>query len=75
MDISTAMMACNAVPGAPVARERSGVGQSIEVSLFDNAVPMTGYATLQHLFTGKDPQSQYSPDTCPSGVFRASDHP
>jgi len=76
MDISTAMMACNAILGALVARERSGLGQSIEVSLFDNAILMTGYATLQHLFTGKDPQRQgnTSPDTCPSGVFRASDH-
>ena len=76
MDISTAMMACNAILGALVARERSGIGQSIEVSLFDNAVLMTGYATLQHLFTGKDPQrgGNTSPDTCPSGVFRASDH-
>jgi crotonobetainyl-CoA:carnitine CoA-transferase CaiB-like acyl-CoA transferase len=76
MDISTAMMACNAILGALVARERSGIGQSIEVSLFDNAVLMTGYATLQHLFTGKDPQrcGNTSPDTCPSGVFQASDH-
>ena len=76
MDISTAMMACNAILGALVARERSGLGQAIEVSLFDNAVLMTGYATLQHLFTGKDPQRQgnTSPDTCPSGVFQASDH-
>jgi crotonobetainyl-CoA:carnitine CoA-transferase CaiB-like acyl-CoA transferase len=76
MDISTAMMACNAILGALVARERSGLGQSIEVSLFDNAVLMTGYATLQHLFTGNDPQrnGNVSPDTCPSGVFRASDH-
>jgi len=76
MDISTAMMACNAILGALVARERGGLGQSIEVSLFDNAVLMTGYATLQHLFTGKDPQrnGNTSPDTCPSGVFQASDH-
>jgi len=76
MDISTAMMACNAILGALVARERSGLGQSIEVSLFDNAVLMTGYATLQHLFTGRDPQrnGNTSPDTCPSGVFQASDH-
>jgi crotonobetainyl-CoA:carnitine CoA-transferase CaiB-like acyl-CoA transferase len=76
MDISTAMMACNAILGALVARERSGSGQAIEVSLFDNAVLMTGYATLQHLFTGSDPQRQgnTSPDTCPSGVFLASDH-
>jgi len=76
MDISTAMMACNAILGALVARERSGLGQAIEVSLFDTAVLMTGYATLQHLFTGMDPQRQgnTSPDTCPSGVFQASDH-
>jgi crotonobetainyl-CoA:carnitine CoA-transferase CaiB-like acyl-CoA transferase len=75
MDISTAMMACNAILGALVARERSGIGQAVEVSLFDNAVLMTGYATMQHLFTGKDPQrnGNTSPDTCPSGVFQASD--
>jgi crotonobetainyl-CoA:carnitine CoA-transferase CaiB-like acyl-CoA transferase len=75
MDISTAMMACNAILGALVARERSGLGQAIEVSLFDNAVLMTGYATLQHLFSGVDPQrhGNTSPDTCPSGVFQAQD--
>jgi crotonobetainyl-CoA:carnitine CoA-transferase CaiB-like acyl-CoA transferase len=75
MDISTAMMACNAVLGALVARERSGLGQAMEVSLFDNAVLMTGYATLQHLFTGANAQRQgnTSPDTCPSGVFQAAD--
>jgi crotonobetainyl-CoA:carnitine CoA-transferase CaiB-like acyl-CoA transferase len=75
MDISTAMMACNAILGALVARERGGLGQAIEVSLFDNAVLMTGYATLQHLFTGADPQrhGNTSPDTCPSGVFQAQD--
>lgn len=75
MDISTAMMACNAILGALVARERTGLGQAIEVSLFDNAVLMTGYATLQHLFTGADTQrhGNTSPDTCPSGVFQAQD--
>jgi crotonobetainyl-CoA:carnitine CoA-transferase CaiB-like acyl-CoA transferase len=75
MDISTAMMACNAVLGALVARERTGAGQSVEVSLFDNAVLMTGYASMQQLFTGADPQrhGNTSPDTCPSGVFQARD--
>lgn len=75
MDISTAMMACNAILGALVARERTGVGQAVEVSLFDNAVLMTGYATMQHLFTGANPQrhGNTSPDTCPSGVFQAQD--
>jgi crotonobetainyl-CoA:carnitine CoA-transferase CaiB-like acyl-CoA transferase len=75
MDISTAMMASNAILGALVARERSGLGQAIEVSLFDNAVLMTGYATMQHLFSGTNPRraGNTSPDTCPSGVFQAKD--
>lgn len=75
MDISTAMMACNAILGALVARERTGRGQAVEVALFDNAVLMTGYATLQHLFSGAEPQrhGNTSPDTCPSGVFESQD--
>lgn len=75
MDISTAMMACNAILGALVARERQGKGQAVEVALFDNAVLMTGYATLQHVFTGDEPRrhGNTSPDTCPSGVFQARD--
>lgn len=75
MDISTAMMVGNAVLGALLARERLGRGQRVEVSLFDTAVLMTGYATMQSLFTGKEPQrsGNTAPDTCPSGAFRASD--
>jgi crotonobetainyl-CoA:carnitine CoA-transferase CaiB-like acyl-CoA transferase len=75
MDISTAMMVGNAVMGALLARERLGVGQRLEVSLFDTAVLMTGYATMQSMFTGRDPQrsGNTSPDTCPSGVFHARD--
>jgi crotonobetainyl-CoA:carnitine CoA-transferase CaiB-like acyl-CoA transferase len=47
----------------------------VEVSLFDNAVLMTGYAPLQQIFTGNEPQrpGNTSPDTCPSGVFKATD--
>jgi crotonobetainyl-CoA:carnitine CoA-transferase CaiB-like acyl-CoA transferase len=75
MDIGTAMLASNALLGALLARERTGQGQAIEVALFDSALLMTGYATMQYLFTGKDPQrhGNTSPDTCPSGVFQASD--
>lgn len=76
MDISTATMTCNAILGALVARARTGKGQTVEVSLFDTAVMMTGYAPLQHLFNGGGPErpGNTSPDTCPSGVFYASDH-
>lgn len=75
MDISTAMMASNAILSALFARERTGKGQAVEVCLFDNAVLMTGYASAQHLFTGDNPQrhGNTSPDTCPSGVFQAAD--
>jgi crotonobetainyl-CoA:carnitine CoA-transferase CaiB-like acyl-CoA transferase len=75
MDISTAMMACNAILGALVARARNGKGQSVEVALFDNAFLMTGYAPLQQIFTGNEPRrpGNTSPDTCPSGVFKATD--
>jgi len=75
MDISTAMMASNAMLGALVARERTGKAQAVDVCLFDTAVLMTGYATAQHLFTGANPEryGNTSPDTCPSGVFQASD--
>jgi len=75
MDISSAMMVGNAVMGALLARERIGTGQRVEVSLFDTAVLMTGYASMQSLFTGRDPQrsGNTSPDTCPSGAFKARD--
>lgn len=74
MDISTAMMASNALLGALMARERFGTGQYVEVSLFDTALLMTGYAPLQHL-SGRDPvrPANNSPDTCPSGQFHATD--
>jgi crotonobetainyl-CoA:carnitine CoA-transferase CaiB-like acyl-CoA transferase len=75
MDISTAMMACNGILGALVSRARTGKGQYVEVALFDNAVLMTGYAPMQQLATGDEPRrpGNTSPDTCPSGVFKASD--
>jgi crotonobetainyl-CoA:carnitine CoA-transferase CaiB-like acyl-CoA transferase len=77
VDISTAMMASNAILGALIARGRTGEGQFIEVALFDNALLMTGYASMQHLFSGKEPQrhGNTSPDTCPSGVFESKDKP
>lgn len=75
MDIGTAMMVSNAVLGALMARERLGEGQFVEVALFDTGILMNGWATMQHLVTGLEPQrnGNTSPDTCPSGVFEASD--
>lgn len=77
MDIGTAMMVSNAILGALFARERQGEGQFVEVALFDTGLLMTGWATMQHLVSGKEPErnGNTSPDTCPSGVFEASDKP
>lgn len=75
MDISTAMMVCNAVLAALFARQQLGHGQAVEVGLFDTGLLMTGWAPMQHLLTGRAPQrtGNVSVDTCPSGVFDASD--
>lgn len=77
MDIGTAMMASNAILLALLARERTGKGQFVEVALYDTSILMTGFAAMQHLTTGYEPQrnGNTSPDTCPSGVFAAADRP
>jgi len=77
MDIATSMMASNAILLALLSRERTGKGQQLEVALFDTAILMTSFASMQQLLTGRDPQrhGNTSPDTCPSGVFEASDRP
>lgn len=75
MDIGTAMMVSNAVLAALLARASLGHGQVVEVGLFDTGLLMTGWAPMQHLLTGRAPQrtGNTSVDTCPSGVFDASD--
>jgi len=75
MDISTAMMACNAILGALSHVNAAGSGRAIRVSLFDNAVLMTGYAPLQASLQRRGPSAHgnTSPDTCPVGVFQAQD--
>jgi len=75
MDITTGMMAANAIMAALLARETTGEGQQVEVALFDTALTSIGYATLQHLYTGVVPGrwGNASPDTSPTGVFHASD--
>ncbi len=77
MDVATAMSATNAILLALTARARDGVGQKVEVALFDTAILMTGFGAMQHLTTGYEPRrnGNVSPDTCPSGVFMSKDKP
>ena len=77
MDTSTAMMACNTILGALMARERLGKGQYCEVSLFDTAVQMSGFHAMHYLMTGAVPErfGNASKDSAPTDVFRAADGP
>lgn len=75
IDISTGMMASNAVLAALVARERQGVGQYVETSLFDTAVVLTGQYGMNFLMTGED-QPRFgngSRTAGPVGVFECRD--
>jgi len=77
VDVGTAMMASNAILLALHARGRTGKGQRVEVALFDTALMLSGFATMQHLTTGFEPgrNGNSSADTCPTGTFVASDQP
>ena len=75
MDISTGMMGAVAVLGALAARERTGAGQQVEVSLYDTATLMLGFHAMNYLATGKNPTrfGNRSVDSVPTGVFHAAD--
>lgn len=75
MDIGTGLVASNAIAMALCARNRDGVGQFIEVPLFDTSMLMTGFGAMQCLTTGSELRrdGNESPDAFPSGVFRCAD--
>jgi crotonobetainyl-CoA:carnitine CoA-transferase CaiB-like acyl-CoA transferase len=55
MDMSTAMMSCNAILAALHARERTGKGQLIETNLLGMAVNMLGNFHIAYLLSGTSP--------------------
>jgi crotonobetainyl-CoA:carnitine CoA-transferase CaiB-like acyl-CoA transferase len=75
IDMSTGMMASNAVLAALFARERYGIGQFIDCALFDQAVMMTGFHAANYLVSGVVPtrSGNNSRDTVPTAAFQASD--
>jgi len=77
MDMSTAMMACNAVLAALFARERLGRGQFVETALFDQAVTMVGFHAMNYLVSGQEPTrfGNVSRDTVPTAAFETTDGP
>ena len=77
MDMSTAMMTCNAVLAALFARERLGRGQFIESALFDTAVTMVGFHAMNYLVSGDEPTrfGNNSRDTVPTAALETADGP
>jgi crotonobetainyl-CoA:carnitine CoA-transferase CaiB-like acyl-CoA transferase len=75
MDISTGMMASNAILAALFAREQTGQGQYVECALFDQAITMLGFHAMNFLVTGVLPQKagNNSRETVPTAAFAASD--
>jgi len=75
IDIATGIMGCSTVLAALFARERHGIGQHVEVSLFDSAAAMTSMFGMSYLMSGKSPMRfGQAPDAAaPVGMFQASD--
>ncbi|MBC5767065.1 CaiB/BaiF CoA transferase family protein [Ramlibacter albus] len=75
VDITTATMAANGILAALFHRARTGQGQQLQIALYESATLLTGYAPMQHLLCGFEPQrnGNDSPDTSPTAAFMASD--
>ncbi|CAN1546012.1 CaiB Predicted acyl-CoA transferases/carnitine dehydratase [Burkholderiaceae bacterium] len=54
VDLATGMMAANAIQAALLARYRTGLGQAVEVSLFDTAIALLANVGNSHLATGNE---------------------
>jgi crotonobetainyl-CoA:carnitine CoA-transferase CaiB-like acyl-CoA transferase len=75
VDLTTGMMAANAILAALYARERTGTGQHIETSLLETQVAWLANVASAYLITGEDPvrHGNAHPTIVPYQTFRASD--
>ena len=75
VDLTTGMMAANAVQAALYARERRGAGQHIDISLLETHVSWLGNVASAYLMTGVTPQRMGNAHATivPYQTFRAQD--
>jgi formyl-CoA transferase len=75
VDLTTGMMAANAVLAALYARERTGEGQHIDISLLETAVSWLANVGTAVLLTGKEPHRHGNahPTIVPYQIFDAAD--
>lgn len=74
-DISTGMFASSAVLAALYARERTGEGQRIDMSLLDSQVSLLTYVASNYFVSGKTPERHGNahPNIVPYQSFKARD--
>lgn len=75
VDLTTGMMAANAVLAALYARERTGFGQHIDISLLETQVSWLANVGTAVLLTGKEPKRHGNahPTIVPYQIFDAAD--
>ncbi|MGR3425073.1 MAG: CaiB/BaiF CoA transferase family protein [Sagittula sp.] len=75
MDIATGMAAGNAALAALMARERHGIGQYVEASLFSTAINLLGHYSTKYLMTGHEQSRAGHRSTVaePVGLAEAAD--
>lgn len=75
VDLTTGMMAANALLAALYARERSGQGQHIDISLLETQIAWLGNVGTAHLLTGEEPvrYGNEHPTIVPYSVFDTAD--
>jgi crotonobetainyl-CoA:carnitine CoA-transferase CaiB-like acyl-CoA transferase len=75
VDLTTGMMAANAILAALYARERSGAGQHIDISLLETQLAWLANVASGYLLTGEAPtrHGNAHPTIVPYQTFRASD--
>jgi crotonobetainyl-CoA:carnitine CoA-transferase CaiB-like acyl-CoA transferase len=74
-DLAAGTFACNAILAALFARERTGEGQRIDISLLDSMVALMSYVASNYLVSGELP-ARYGnghPNIVPYQAFEASD--
>jgi CoA:oxalate CoA-transferase len=76
-DIPAGMFAAYAISAALYARESSGSGQYIDISMLDSLVALMENPIARYGMTGKCPQpiGRYNPSITPFGVFDTADAP
>jgi crotonobetainyl-CoA:carnitine CoA-transferase CaiB-like acyl-CoA transferase len=75
VDLTTGMMASNAILAALAARSRHGIGQLVEIAMFDQAVTMLAYLATNTLISGENPVrvGNEGITVAPAGVFETAD--